>query len=103
MYLDPCLPTDIRIKGTHNGTKYHLKGIGDFNTCRNRLLPLLNASVPCQNKPCSFNGVHQPPILFNKTVFYGFSEFWYSVNDVLRLKGVYNTPNFDIASKVLLC
>ena len=100
VYLDPCLPTDLRIKGTHEGMKYRLKGTGDFQSCRNKLLPLLNRSEPCHSPPCSFNGVHQPRVSFNTTAFYGFSEFWYSVNDVLRLKGVYNAQTFDKASKV---
>ena len=98
--IDPCLPTDLRIKGTHEGMKYRLKGTGDFQSCRSKLLPLLNRSEPCLSPPCSFNGVHQPRISFNTTEFYGFSEFWYSVNDVLRLKGVYNAKTFDKASKV---
>lgn len=99
VYLDPCLPTDIRIKGTHEGMKYRLRGMGNFESCRDKLLPLLNKSEPCRSPPCSLNGVHQPQILFNTTEFYGFSEFWYSVNDVLRLKGVYNAQTFDKASK----
>ncbi|XP_028391005.1 ectonucleoside triphosphate diphosphohydrolase 4-like [Dendronephthya gigantea] len=99
IYHDPCLPADIRIRGNHEGIRYHLKGTGNFETCRERLLPLLNKSEPCRSPPCSFNGVHQPQISFNTTEFYGFSEYWYSVNDVLRLKGVYNSQKFDIASK----
>ena len=99
VYLDPCLPSEIRIKGTHEGMKYRLKGMGNFESCRSKLLPLLNKSESCLSPPCSFNGVHQPPISFNTTEFYGFSEFWYSVNDVLRLKGLYNAQKFDIASK----
>lgn len=103
VYLDPCLPSDIRIKGTHEGMKYRLKGLGNFEICRERLLPLLNNTATCGSPPCSLNGVHQPHISFNSTEFYGFSEFWYSVNDVLRLKGVYDAEAFNRASKVSRC
>ncbi|XP_046851292.1 ectonucleoside triphosphate diphosphohydrolase 4-like [Xenia sp. Carnegie-2017] len=99
IHLDPCLPSDIRIKGSHKGVNYRMKGLGNFDVCRNQLTPLLNNSEPCENPPCSLNGVYQPQISFNSTDFYGFSEFWYSVNDVLRLPGVYDARKFDAASK----
>ena len=76
-----------------------MKGLGNFDVCRNQLTALLNNSEPCENPPCSLNGVYQPQISFNSTDFYGFSEFWYSVNDVLRLPGVYDARKFDVASK----
>ena len=46
------------------------------------------------------NGVFQPDIDFNSSEFYGFSEFYYSMEDVLRIAGHYNHDRFSAAAQV---
>lgn len=48
----------------------------------------------------SLNGVYQPPIHFQNSEFYGFSEFYYCTEDVLRMGGDYNAATFTKAAKV---
>ena len=75
-------------------------GTGDYHTCQKLLVPLLNTSVPCKVSPCSFNGVHQPEIDFHNSEFYGFAEFWYTMEDVYRIGGQYEYDIFDVHAKV---
>jgi Golgi nucleoside diphosphatase len=46
------------------------------------------------------NGVHQPPIVFRNSEFYGFSEFWYTMEDVFRIGGLYGSKKFEEEAKV---
>ncbi|XP_071947091.1 ectonucleoside triphosphate diphosphohydrolase 4-like isoform X2 [Antedon mediterranea] len=88
--LDPCLPVEMQTSINFKNTKYHLEGTGDFSTCHQVIQPLLNKTVPCQKQPCSVNGVFQPNINFANSEFYGFSEYWYCMEDVLRIGGPYS-------------
>ena len=62
--------------------------------------PLLNQSAPCAKEPCSLNGMYQPPIDYADSEFYGFSEFYYSMEDVLRMAGKYNVKSYQHAAQV---
>ncbi|XP_077991971.1 ectonucleoside triphosphate diphosphohydrolase 4-like isoform X2 [Glandiceps talaboti] len=97
---DPCLPSDMpdEIKDTSD-KKYYLRGTGDFDACRSKILPLLDLQMPCQKEPCSINGVYQPHFSYHNSEFYGFSEFWYSMEDVLRMGGPYDYVTFQKAAK----
>ncbi|XP_020893372.1 ectonucleoside triphosphate diphosphohydrolase 4 isoform X2 [Exaiptasia diaphana] len=97
--LDPCLPLEYHEKGSYKGQAYHMIGTGDYIQCKNNIQPLLNASVYCKSKPCSFNGVYQPSIGKNDEQFYGFSEYWYSMHDVLRIGGQYDAVKMAKAAK----
>ncbi|XP_073239476.1 ectonucleoside triphosphate diphosphohydrolase 4-like isoform X1 [Porites lutea] len=88
-YLDPCLPTECNEQVTHKGKQYKLIGTGEYYKCQKLILPLLNLTTPCPRQPCSFNAVYQPHIDYNQVEFYGFSEYWYSMHDVLRIGGQY--------------
>ena len=81
--------------GFHKKRHYDLKGTGRFRECQADIIQLLNSSIPCKRKPCSLNGVHQPAIDFKNAEFYGFAEFWYSTQDVLRLGGHYEGDKMD--------
>ncbi|XP_038071120.1 ectonucleoside triphosphate diphosphohydrolase 4-like isoform X1 [Patiria miniata] len=98
-YLDPCLPVHMQDKITHGGHTIYMKGTGDYKQCQSSLVPLMNLTVPCPKQPCSFNGVFQPEIEFRNSEFYGFSEYWYCMEDVLRMGGMYEYVKFEKAAK----
>ncbi|XP_031732964.1 ectonucleoside triphosphate diphosphohydrolase 7-like isoform X1 [Anarrhichthys ocellatus] len=93
-YLDPCLPvslSDTVVKG--NRTVY-LRGQGDWSRCREAVRPFLGL----HNGTMSPGGVYQAPINFSNSEFYGFSEFFYCMEDVLRLGGPYDSHKYSRAA-----
>ena len=90
---DPCLPAGMPLSIEDSNAEF--VGTGSYSECKSRMEPLLNLTVPCHQDPCSLNGVHQPPIDFYSSQFYGFSEFWYSMEDVFRIGGRYQQKKFD--------
>ncbi|XP_078235797.1 ectonucleoside triphosphate diphosphohydrolase 4 isoform X4 [Pogona vitticeps] len=95
-YLDPCLPLDVEDEIQQNGQMMYLRGTGDFNLCRDIIQPFMNKTNETQT---SLNGVYQPPVHFENSEFYGFSEFYYCTEDVLRMGGDYNATKFIKAAK----
>ncbi|XP_041346574.1 ectonucleoside triphosphate diphosphohydrolase 4 isoform X1 [Pyrgilauda ruficollis] len=94
--LDPCLPRDAQDELRHRGLTLHLRGTGDFQLCRERLRPLLNRT---NGTGSSLNGVFQPPVHLQSSEFYGFSEFYYCTEDVLRMGGDYSAAKFTRAAQ----
>ncbi|CAN9513365.1 unnamed protein product [Ophioblennius macclurei] len=94
--LDPCLPTDLEDEIGPSTQKLHLRGTGDFDQCRQILQPYLNRTNETQT---SLNGIYQPAIDYNNSQFYGFSEFYYCMEDVLRMGGDYNATTYAHAAK----
>lgn len=43
---------------------------------------------------CPDAGIRVPAIQFDNSEFYGFSEFWYSMEDVLKMGGPYSRERF---------
>ena len=99
-YLDPCLPSECMEQGTYNGKDYRFLGTGEYAECQKLILPLLNLTKRCPRHPCSFNAVYQPNIDYNNVEFYGFSEYWYSMHDVLRIGGQYSASKMKQAVEV---
>ncbi|XP_064600465.1 ectonucleoside triphosphate diphosphohydrolase 4-like isoform X2 [Liolophura sinensis] len=99
--LDPCLPVNMIQQSDDpvDDVTLYFKGTGDFLACRAAVMPLLNLTVPCQKFMCSMNGVFQPDINFHNSEFFGFSEFWYTTEDVFRMAGPYNSDKFVGAAK----
>ncbi|NWV76718.1 ENTP4 diphosphohydrolase, partial [Dasyornis broadbenti] len=95
-FLDPCLPLDAQDEIQQNGHTLHLRGTGDFQLCRELIQPFLNKTNETQT---SLNGVFQPPVHFRNSEFYGFSEFYYCTEDVLRMGGDYDAAKFTKAAK----
>ncbi|NXX98306.1 ENTP4 diphosphohydrolase, partial [Centropus bengalensis] len=95
-YLDPCLPLDAQDEIQQNGQIMYLRGTGDFNLCREIIQPFMNKTNETQT---SLNGVYQPTVHFQNSEFYGFSEFYYCTEDVLRMGGDYNAAKFIKAAK----
>ncbi|XP_026053472.1 ectonucleoside triphosphate diphosphohydrolase 4-like isoform X2 [Carassius auratus] len=94
--LDPCLPADLQDEVGPREQRVHLRGTGDFSRCRLLLQPFLNRT---NDTNTSLNGVYQPPIDFTNSQFYGFSEFYYCTEDVLRMGGDYNSTKYSNAAK----
>lgn len=97
---DPCLPRGM-LETQSNHLFHHVtfKGEGNFTKCREKLNPLLNKPNSCPRSPCSMNGVFQPPINFYDQEMYGFSEYWYTLDDILHVGGVYKEEKFMRAAK----
>lgn len=95
--LDPCLPTDLQDEIGPPAQRLHLRGTGDFDQCRQILQPFLNRTNVTQT---SLSGVYQPGIDYTNSQFYGFSEFYYCTEDVLRMGGDYNASKYTQAAKV---
>ncbi|XP_064587267.1 ectonucleoside triphosphate diphosphohydrolase 4 isoform X1 [Zonotrichia leucophrys gambelii] len=93
---DPCLPRDAQDELRHRGLRLQLRGTGDFQLCRERLRPLLNRT---NGTGSSLNGVSQPPLHLQSSEFYGFSEFYYCTEDVLRMGGDYSAARFTKAAQ----
>ncbi|XP_020011884.1 ectonucleoside triphosphate diphosphohydrolase 7 isoform X1 [Castor canadensis] len=95
-FLDPCLPVGLTDVVERNSQVLHIRGKGDWATCGTMLSPLLARSNTTQ---ASLNGIYQSPIDFNNSEFYGFSEFFYCTEDVLRIGGRYHGPTFAKAAQ----
>ncbi|XP_054167459.1 ectonucleoside triphosphate diphosphohydrolase 4-like [Oppia nitens] len=109
--FDPCLSLDSieyynisrRSRNVNGSTLYvHiLKGSGDFNECTHRLKHILDPSSEslrqCSssfNTSCPLRHLSQTNAPFDNSEFYGFSEFWYTMEDLLRQGGVYQFSKF---------
>ncbi|CAF2857012.1 unnamed protein product [Rotaria sp. Silwood2] len=93
-----CLPRGYSTNYTRNNKTIIMTGEGDFANCTKHLVMLLNLNATCLNKPCSLNGIYQPQINYDSQDFYGFSEFWYTMQDILKLGGPYTRLAFLNAS-----
>ncbi|XP_003218500.1 ectonucleoside triphosphate diphosphohydrolase 7 [Anolis carolinensis] len=94
--LDPCLPVGLEDVMDQNGQSVHVKGKGDWEACAEQLRPLLSGDESSQD---SLTNTYQAPIDFSNSEFYGFSEFYYSTDDVLRKGGLYHSPTFTRAAQ----
>ncbi|XP_043912658.1 ectonucleoside triphosphate diphosphohydrolase 7 isoform X2 [Protopterus annectens] len=94
-YLDPCLPVGLTDSIQKNGSVFHIRGIGDWDSCRVSVKPFLSKSNETHT---SLNQVYISPIDFSNSEFYGFSEFYYCTEDVLRIGGQYNSAEYAKAA-----
>lgn len=93
-YLDPCLPAGLSDTVVREGRAVHLRGRGDWARCQAAVRPILGL----HNGTLSPKGVYQAPIDFNNSEFYGFSEFFYCMEDVLRIGGHYDSGKYAQAA-----
>jgi len=90
----------IKDKLTEAQTIYFY-GTGDWETCFAQLKNFTKTAdrfLLCQGS-CPDPGMRPPPIQFDNSEFYGFSEFWYSMDDVLGMGGQYMFNKYRKASK----
>ncbi|NXP02214.1 ENTP7 diphosphohydrolase, partial [Thinocorus orbignyianus] len=95
-FLDPCLPVGLEDTVARGGQTLFVRGRGDWLACGEQLQPLLGGSNSSQ---ASLLGAYKAPIDFSNSEFYGFSEFFYCTEDVLRLGGQYSAPTFTSAAQ----
>lgn len=85
---------DVVDKGGH---AMHVRGQGDWRSCAEQLRPLLAGN---NSSGSSLSNSYQASIDFMNSEFYGFSEFYYCTDDVLRLGGSYLSSTFTRAAQV---
>ncbi|KJE89196.1 hypothetical protein CAOG_008437 [Capsaspora owczarzaki ATCC 30864] len=81
------LPSSNDVSTLQDGVT--LIGTGQFQVCKELLVPLLNLTVPCVYDRCSFNGVYQPAVS-SVADWFGFSEYYYTSHDVFKVSGPYD-------------
>ncbi|WKX90505.1 hypothetical protein Q1695_009391 [Nippostrongylus brasiliensis] len=92
---DECMPVNLqKVINRSDGTMFVRKGIGDWEGCVNQLSTMLtkpsaNPKTLCQPN-CFFGNVAAPMVSLSSMTLYGFSEYWYSLDEVLSLGGAYN-------------
>ncbi|XP_063163051.1 ectonucleoside triphosphate diphosphohydrolase 7 isoform X2 [Candoia aspera] len=94
--LDPCLPMGLEDVVDKGGQAIHVRGQGDWQSCAEQLHPLLAGDNSSRK---SLSNAYQAPIDFTNSEFYGFSEFYYCTDDVLRLGGAYQSSTFTRAAQ----
>ncbi|KAK1211436.1 ENTP7 diphosphohydrolase, partial [Pygoscelis papua] len=95
-FLDPCLPVGLEDTVARGGQTLYVRGRGDWPACVELLQPLLAGPNSSQ---ASLAGAYKAPIDFGNSEFYGFSEFFYCTEDVLRLGGHYSASTFTSAAQ----
>lgn len=96
-FLDPCLPVGLEDAVPRGHQTLYVRGRGDWPACVELLQPLLTG---CNSSQASLVGAYKAPIDFSNSEFYGFSEFFYCTEDVLRLGGRYSSSTFTSAAQV---
>jgi len=99
---DPCLPIGYReqVTSPSGDQVITLHGTGIYDDCKNKLRHLLNLSTPCVREPCALDGTYLPEIDYRHSQFYGFSEFYYTMEDLLHIGGAYNYRQFQTLARV---
>jgi len=96
------LRVDAGIKGQLKDSQMvYLYGTGDWDTCFAQLKNFTKTEdnyLACKES-CPDPGMRPPPIQFDNSEFYGFSEFWYSMDDVLGMGGQYMFNKYKQVSR----
>lgn len=117
---DPCLPFHYDESVTINldpnmyeipfnlsdnfgpSTQIYLTGTGNWRRCFEALKDFAKTKESyskCEGKSCPDAGIKIPAIQFENSEFFAFSEFWYSMEDVLKMGGPYIHDKFETAAK----
>ncbi|XP_072319140.1 ectonucleoside triphosphate diphosphohydrolase 7-like [Eucyclogobius newberryi] len=92
--FDPCLPVGLSDSVVRGNRTLYLRGQGEWSRCQEAVRPFLGL----HNGTMSPGGVYQAPINFSNSEFYGFSEFYYCMEDVLRMRGTYDSRKYSRAA-----
>ena len=63
------------------------------------LILFTNLNFNHHREGCPNAGIKMPPLSMENSEFYGFSEFWYTMEDVVGMGGPYQFEKFAQASK----
>jgi len=99
---DVCLPLNRYERLSRGNSSAIIYGVGNLELCRKKVLPLLHMSL-CKNDSTTVAtncGFQRPSISFINSKFYAFSEFYYTMEDILRMGGKYNSVRFQLAAQV---
>jgi len=104
---DVCLPHGRSEHLSRGNLSAVVNGVGNLERCRKKVLPLLHRSVckynvssaPATN--CVSSEFQRPSVSFTNSKFYAFSEFYYTMEDILKIGGKYNSVRFQIAAQVI--
>lgn len=98
---DPCIPLHMQESMEVGVVTLKLRGLGDFHACRRALTALLkeNSTGCSQDSGCQQPSFKRPPVSYDSLPFYGTSEFWYSMRDVLGMGGAYQAASFEKTAK----
>ncbi|KAE9419452.1 hypothetical protein Angca_002561, partial [Angiostrongylus cantonensis] len=102
---DECMPVNLqKVINRSDGSMFVRKGIGDWDGCVKRLAQLLKNLEAARPKSlckpnCFFGNVAAPMVSLSMIKLYGFSEYWYSLDEVLSLGGHYNHTVISEKSK----
>ena len=103
---------DVDERNEHELLKLlYIMGTGKWQECFDTIKDFTKTSEPfykkCQSTEntnegmCPDDGIHLPSLLqIHNSEFYGFSEFWYTMDDVLHLGGQYTAKIFQNAAEV---
>ncbi|XGW21727.1 hypothetical protein V3C99_004584 [Haemonchus contortus] len=92
---DECMPVNLqKVINRSDGSMFVRKGIGDWEGCVDKLSnmitkPFVHPKSLCKPN-CFFGSVAAPMVSLSSMALYGFSEYWYSLDEVLSLGGRYN-------------
>ncbi|KAI6176408.1 hypothetical protein M3Y97_00794800 [Aphelenchoides bicaudatus] len=94
---DNCLPDKfMKVTSAENGTEFLRLGTGNWDSCVSEIVGILKKAGECTSAlKCFFDGVEAPPVDLSSIELYGFSEYWYSMHDVLALGGIYHHDIFE--------
>lgn len=92
---DECMPVNLqKVINRSDGSMFVRKGIGDWDGCVQRVTQLLanfEQRPKSLCKPnCFLGNVAAPMVSLSTVKLYGFSEYWFSLDEVLSLGGPYN-------------
>ncbi|XP_068506740.1 ectonucleoside triphosphate diphosphohydrolase 7 isoform X5 [Syngnathus scovelli] len=94
-HLDPCLPLGLSHTLLRDNRTLYLRGQGDWPRCLDAVRPLLGLR---NGTMTTAGATYQAPINFSNSEFYGFSEFYYCMEDVLRIGGQYDSDKYSRAA-----
>ncbi|VDK42755.1 unnamed protein product [Anisakis simplex] len=113
---DSCLPKNlVKTVSRKNGSQFVRKGVGDWDNCLEEMNGLLDGSKSkeCATyltsststattavPSCYLGQVRSPHIDLSSMELYGFSELWFTTNDIFSLGGQYNFADFATQSRL---
>ncbi|KAI6233658.1 hypothetical protein M3Y99_00879900 [Aphelenchoides fujianensis] len=73
-----------------------VQGTGLWDSCVSEIVTILKNAGDCPSAlKCFFAGIQAPPVSLSTMELYGFSEYWYSMHDILALEGKYDHEEFE--------